>query len=96
MTTHSTSSACMASVDLPAPCLPACLPSARSRRARICRAACRVYSKAQLYGIAVTPVWPGAMTFIILKVIGALVGLRVRQEDEVMGLDVSLYGEALQ
>jgi Amt family ammonium transporter len=30
------------------------------------------------------------------QVIGALVGLRVRQEDEVMGLDVSLYGEALQ
>ena len=50
----------------------------------------------QLYGIAVTLVWSGAMTFIILKVIGALVGLRVRQEDEVMGLDVSLYGEALQ
>jgi ammonia channel protein AmtB len=24
------------------------------------------------------------------------VGLRVRQEDEVMGLDVSLHGEALQ
>jgi Amt family ammonium transporter len=41
-------------------------------------------------------VWSGAMTFIILKVIGALVGLRVRQEDEVMGLDVSLHGEALQ
>lgn len=50
----------------------------------------------QLYGIAVTLVWSGAMTFIILKVIGALVGLRVRQEDEVMGLDVSLHGEALQ
>jgi Amt family ammonium transporter len=50
----------------------------------------------QLYGIAVTLVWSGALTFIILKVIGALVGLRVRQEDEVMGLDVSLHGEALQ
>lgn len=50
----------------------------------------------QLYGIAVSLVWSGAMTFIILKVIGALVGLRVRQEDEVMGLDVSLHGEALQ
>jgi Amt family ammonium transporter len=50
----------------------------------------------QLYGIAVSLVWSGAMTFIILKVIGALVDLRVRQEDEVMGLDVSLHGEALQ
>jgi Amt family ammonium transporter len=51
---------------------------------------------AQLYGIIVTLVWSGALTFVILKVIGALVPLRVRQEDEVMGLDVSLHGEALQ
>ncbi len=51
---------------------------------------------AQLYGIVVTLVWSGALTFVILKVIGALVPLRVRHEDEVMGLDVSLHGEALQ
>jgi Amt family ammonium transporter len=51
---------------------------------------------AQLYGIVVTLVWSGALTFVILKVIGALVPLRVRQEDEVMGLDVSLHGEAIQ
>jgi Amt family ammonium transporter len=51
---------------------------------------------AQLYGIAVTIVWSGALTFIILKVIGAMVPLRVRHEDEVMGLDVSQHGEALQ
>ena len=51
---------------------------------------------AQLYGIVVTLVWSSALTFIILKVIGALVPLRVRQEDEVMGLDVSLHGEAIQ
>ena len=50
----------------------------------------------QLYGIAVTIVWSGALTFIILKVIGLLVPLRVRNEDEVMGLDVSQHGEALQ
>ncbi len=51
---------------------------------------------AQLYGIVVTLAWSGAVTFIILKVVGALVPLRVRHEDEVMGLDVSLHGEALQ
>ena len=51
---------------------------------------------AQLYGIVVTLVWSGAVTFIILKVISVLVPLRVRQEDEVIGLDVSLHGEALQ
>jgi Amt family ammonium transporter len=51
---------------------------------------------AQLYGIVVTLVWSGAVTFIILKVIGAAVPLRVRKEDEIVGLDVSLHGEALQ
>ena len=51
---------------------------------------------AQLYGVVVTLVWSGTVTFIILKVISALVPLRVRHEDEVVGLDVSLHGEALQ
>ncbi len=51
---------------------------------------------AQLYGIVVTLVWSGAVTFIILKVVSVLVPLRVRHEDEVMGLDVSQHGEALQ
>ena len=51
---------------------------------------------AQLYGIVVTLVWSGAGTFVILKVISAIVPLRVKQEDEVMGLDVSLHGEAIQ
>jgi ammonia channel protein AmtB len=36
------------------------------------------------------------MTFAVFKVIGVLVSLRVRQEDEVMSLVVSLHGEALQ
>ena len=50
----------------------------------------------QLYGVAVTILWSGTGTFIILKLVGVLVPLRVRHEDEVMGLDVSLHGEALQ
>jgi Amt family ammonium transporter len=41
-------------------------------------------------------VWSGGLTFIILKVISMLVPLRVRHEDEVIGLDVSLHGEAIQ
>src|SRR5499427_2088261 len=51
---------------------------------------------AQLYGIVVTLAWSGAITFVILKIISAIVALRVKQEDEVIGLDVSLHGEALQ
>ncbi|MCW5688419.1 MAG: ammonium transporter [Pseudolabrys sp.] len=50
----------------------------------------------QFYGVAVTLVWSGGLTFIILKVIGLIVPLRVRHEDEIMGLDVSQHGEALQ
>jgi Amt family ammonium transporter len=51
---------------------------------------------AQVYGIAVTLLWSGTLTFIILKTVSAIVPLRVRHEDEVMGLDVSQHGEALQ
>jgi Amt family ammonium transporter len=50
----------------------------------------------QLYGIAVTIVWAGAMTFVLLKVIGLLVPLRVGQQQEVEGLDITQHGEALQ
>jgi ammonium transporter, Amt family len=51
---------------------------------------------AQLYGIVVTMLWSGIVTYVILKVIEFMVPLRVRNEDEVMGLDVSQHGEALQ
>jgi Amt family ammonium transporter len=50
----------------------------------------------QIYGIVVTAVWSGVATWGILKAIGVAVPLRVRTEDEVMGLDVSQHGEALQ
>ncbi|HVV60938.1 MAG TPA: ammonium transporter [Pseudolabrys sp.] len=50
----------------------------------------------QLYGIVVTLVWSGVLTFIILRVIQIFMPLRVSNEDEVMGLDVSLHGESLQ
>jgi len=51
---------------------------------------------AQAYGIVITLGWSGIVTFIVLKVVGAMVPLRVRHEDEVMGLDVTQHGEALQ
>jgi Amt family ammonium transporter len=50
----------------------------------------------QLYGIAVTLVWSGLATFVLLKVINAIAPLRVSLEDERQGLDVSQHGEALQ
>jgi ammonium transporter, Amt family len=50
----------------------------------------------QLYGIVAVLVWSGAVTFVLLKVIGFFVPLRVREEHERIGLDVSLHGESLQ
>jgi Amt family ammonium transporter len=50
----------------------------------------------QLYGIAVTVVWSGVITFILLKLIGVLIPLRVSQQQEVEGLDITQHGEALQ
>ena len=50
----------------------------------------------QLYGIAVVFAWTGGMTFILLKVTDAMAGLRVSQQQEIEGLDISQHGEALQ
>jgi Amt family ammonium transporter len=50
----------------------------------------------QLYGVAVVFVWTGGMTFVLLKVVDALAGLRVSHEHEVEGLDITQHGEALQ
>jgi len=50
----------------------------------------------QLYGVAVTLVWSGGVTYALLKLVGALVPLRVSAEQELEGLDISQHGEALQ
>jgi Amt family ammonium transporter len=50
----------------------------------------------QVYGIIVTMAWSGAITAILLKIIGVLTPLRASQEEERDGLDISLHGEALQ
>lgn len=50
----------------------------------------------QLYGIGVTILWVGIMTFILLKIIGLMVPLRVGQQQEVEGLDITQHGESLQ
>jgi len=47
----------------------------------------------QLIGVAFTVVFAAAGTFIILKIVNALLGLRVEQEDESAGLDLSQHGE---
>ena len=47
----------------------------------------------QIYGVAATVVYCGVVTFIILKVIDVVIGLRVDERVEAVGLDISLHGE---
>ena len=47
----------------------------------------------QLIAVAATIVYGFIVTFIILKVLDATMGLRVTQEEEVMGLDITQHGE---
>jgi Amt family ammonium transporter len=48
----------------------------------------------QLIGVVFTAALAGIGTFIILKVVDKLVGLRVDQESESIGLDLSQHGES--
>ncbi|MBF0176298.1 MAG: ammonium transporter [Magnetococcales bacterium] len=48
---------------------------------------------AQLIGAGATIVYCGIVTFILLKLLDALIGLRVDEEKETMGLDISLHDE---
>jgi Amt family ammonium transporter len=50
----------------------------------------------QFIGTVVTIVWSGVVSFIILKIVDAIVGLRVTKEVEVEGLDINLHGEVVQ
>jgi ammonium transporter, Amt family len=49
----------------------------------------------QLWGCLVCMAWCAVATFIILKVVDALIGLRVTSEEEVEGLDINLHGETV-
>ncbi len=50
----------------------------------------------QTEGVLATIVYSGVMTFIILKVIDLVIGIRVESDDERMGLDLSQHGERVE
>jgi Amt family ammonium transporter len=50
----------------------------------------------QAYGVAVTLGWSVVVTFILLKMVGLFVPVRVSTQQELEGLDISQHGEALQ
>ena len=47
----------------------------------------------QLLGVAVTAVWSGVLTFVLLKLVDAFAGMRVANEEETEGLDTVLHNE---
>ena len=50
----------------------------------------------QLGAVATTLVYSGVGSFIILKILDMVVGLRVSEEEEREGLDISLHGERVE
>jgi Amt family ammonium transporter len=50
----------------------------------------------QLLGVGVTVVYGAIATFVILKVIDLVIGLRVPEEQEREGLDIALHGEHVE
>ncbi|MBH63474.1 MAG: ammonia channel protein [Alphaproteobacteria bacterium] len=49
----------------------------------------------QIYGIIATIVYCAVASFVLLKIIDAVVGLRVDEEQEREGLDIALHGESV-
>jgi Amt family ammonium transporter len=47
----------------------------------------------QLIGIGATAVWSGVLTWILLKLVDAVAGMRVNAENETEGLDTALHNE---
>ncbi|MCU0771545.1 MAG: ammonium transporter [Verrucomicrobia bacterium] len=47
----------------------------------------------QLKGVLFTVVFAGTATWVLLKVVNAVIGLRVDREEETLGLDLSQHGE---
>jgi Amt family ammonium transporter len=51
--------------------------------------------ESQCIAVLTTLIYSGVMSFILLKIVDAIVGLRVGAEEEREGLDIALHGEQL-
>jgi len=47
----------------------------------------------QIISVGFTIVYTGILSYILLKIVDMIVGLRVSDEDETQGLDVTSHGE---
>jgi Amt family ammonium transporter len=50
--------------------------------------------QSQLWGISVTLLWSGAVSFVAYKIVDMLIGLRVTEQIEREGLDICEHGES--
>ena len=50
---------------------------------------------AQIVGLVAVAVWSLVISFILVKVIQKTTGLRVSEEDEIEGLDITSHGERI-
>ena len=50
----------------------------------------------QVEGVLATIAYSGVVTFILLKIIDVVIGIRVESDDERMGLDLSQHGERIE
>ena len=47
----------------------------------------------QFWSVGITVLWTGVASYAILKLVDLITGLRVDQQDEIEGLDLSQHGE---
>jgi Amt family ammonium transporter len=50
----------------------------------------------QLWGVGTTIIYGFVVSYVLLKIIDMTVGLRVTEEQEREGLDISLHGEKVE
>src|SRR5690606_26905518 len=48
----------------------------------------------QIEAVVITIIWCAVVSFLLFKLVGILTGLRVTEEEERVGLDLSSHGEA--
>jgi Amt family ammonium transporter len=47
----------------------------------------------QVYGVVITVIYTAVVTFVLLKIVDVIMGLRVEEDIERDGLDIGLHGE---
>ena len=68
-------------------------PSAVARRMTALEVAIGSQLLVQAEGVVITMVWSAVVAFIVYKIVDMVLGLRVSEEAEREGLDISSHGE---